>query len=76
MKTLIQKLQSRKLLSTVAAYGLGVYLIRSGNVTEGIALITGAQASYNIGEGLADQRGRGIEAVLEAAAEPVRSAQP
>lgn len=54
MKTLIEKLKSRKLVSTVGAYALGIYLIRSGNVTEGIALITGAQASYNIGQGLAD----------------------
>lgn len=54
MKTLLAKLKSRKLLSTVAAYGLGVYMIRAGNVAEGIALITGAQASYNIGQGLAD----------------------
>lgn len=56
MKALIAKLQSRKLLSTVAAYGLGVYMIKQGNVTEGIALITGAQASYNIGQGMADAK--------------------
>jgi|GEM_PF-2973544 len=56
MKALLAKLQSRKLLSTLGAYGLGIYMIRSGNVTEGIALITGAQASYNIGQGMADAK--------------------
>lgn len=54
MNSILAKLKSRKLVSTLAAYGLGIYMIRSGNVTEGIALITGAQASYNIGQGIAD----------------------
>lgn len=56
MKTLIAKLKSRKLLSTLAAYGLGAYMIKQGNITEGVALITGAQASYNIGQGIADAK--------------------
>jgi hypothetical protein len=54
MKTLIEKLKSRKLLTTIGAYALGVYMIRSGNVTEGVALITGSQAAYSIGQGIAD----------------------
>lgn len=69
MKTILEKLQSRKLLSTAAAYGLGLYLIRSGNVTEGIALITGAQASYNIGQGMADAKKAALASIVKATAE-------
>jgi hypothetical protein len=74
MKTLIEKLKSRKLLSTVGAYGLGLYLIRSGNVTEGIALITGAQASYNIGQGVADASAARKARLVEAVAESIANA--
>lgn len=66
MKTLLEKLKSRKVLSTAAAYGLGLYLIRSGNVTEGIALITGAQASYNIGQGMADAKTAALKSLVAA----------
>lgn len=72
MKTLIEKLKSRKLASTALAYGLGLYLIKSGNVTEGIALITGAQASYNIGQGMADAKQAALAKVIEAVAEPLK----
>jgi hypothetical protein len=74
MKTLIEKLKSRKLLSTVAAYGLGLYMIRSGNVTEGVALITGAQASYNIGQGVADAQAATKDRLVEAVAERIANA--
>lgn len=67
MKTLIAKLQSRKLLSTAVAYGVGFYLIKSGNITEGVALITGAQGTYNIGQGLADAKTTAIKQLAEAA---------
>jgi len=56
MKKIFAKLNSRKLATTVGAWALGIYMIRAGNVTEGVAVITGAQASYNIGQGLADSR--------------------
>jgi hypothetical protein len=56
MNTILAKLQSRKLISTLAAYALGAYMIKQGNITEGIALITGAQASYNVGQGIADAK--------------------
>jgi hypothetical protein len=75
MKTLIEKMKSRKLLSTVAAYGLGLYMIRSGNVTEGVALITGAQASYNIGQGVADAQAATKARLVEGLAEQIANAK-
>jgi hypothetical protein len=56
MKTLIEKLKSRKLLTTLTAYAVGAYLIKTGNITEGVAMITGAQVSYNVGQGIADAK--------------------
>lgn len=56
MKALFSKLNSRKLATTVGAWALGVYLIKSGSIVEGVGLITGAQASYNVGQGIADGR--------------------
>ena len=64
MNTLLAKLKSRKFLSTIAAYALGVYMIKSGNITEGVALIAAAQGSYNLGEGIADSRAAMGGAVL------------
>jgi hypothetical protein len=74
MKTLIEKLQSRKLLTTLGAYALGAYMIRSGNVPEGIALITGAQASYNIGQGVADAQAATKARLVEGLAEQIANA--
>lgn len=67
MKALFEKLKSRKLVTTAVAYGVGFYLIKSGNVTEGVALITGAQGTYNIGQGLADAKAAAIKQLAEVA---------
>lgn len=76
MKKLIEKIGSRKLVSTLAAYGLGIYMIKSGHVTEGVALIGAAQGSYNLGQGMADAKSQAkavlLEAAVERLAEPVR----
>ncbi len=56
MKTLIEKLKSSKLLVTLASVAYGAYLVRAGNVTEGVAIITGATGTYNIGQGMADAK--------------------
>ena len=57
MKTLLEKLKSRKLLTTVGAYALGGYLISQGHVEAGTALISIAQGTYNVGQGMADAKG-------------------
>ena len=66
MKTLLSKLASRKLLTTVGAYALGGYLISQGHVEAGTALIGIAQGSYNVGQGMADSKTGGtlIEGVV------------
>ncbi len=56
MKTLLEKLKSRKLLTTVGAYALGGYLISQGHVEAGTALISIAQGTYNVGQGMADAK--------------------
>ena len=62
MKTLFAKLTSSKFLLTAGTIGYGVFLIRQGNVTEGVAMITGAAGTYNIGQGMADAKPVTVEA--------------
>lgn len=56
MKGLFAKLKSRKFLLTVGSIAYGAYLVRTGNVTEGVTIITGGLGTYNIGQGMADAK--------------------
>lgn len=64
MKALFAKLASRKLLTTLAAYGLGGYLISKGHVEAGTALIGIAQGTYNVGQGMADGAPQSLPEIL------------
>jgi len=64
MKALLGKLASRKLLTTIAAYGLGGYLISKGHVEAGTALIGIAQGTYNVGQGMADGSQKSLPEIL------------
>ncbi|MBQ4556756.1 MAG: hypothetical protein IJA60_03805 [Clostridia bacterium] len=54
MKTLKQKLTSRKFLVAVAGIVSGVALIVSGNVTEGVAAVIASVIGYLVAEGYID----------------------
>lgn len=67
MKTLLEKLKSRKFWTSLAVSGVGVYLISQGHVEAGTALLGASQGTYNIGQGLADAKKAALEAVVKSA---------
>jgi hypothetical protein len=67
MKTLFEKLKSRKFWTSLAVSGVGVYLISQGHVEAGTALLGVTQTSYNIGQGMADAKKAAIDAVVKSA---------
>ena len=56
MKSLGQKLSSRKFIASLAGIVTGVAVILSGNVTEGIAAVITSVLGYLIAEGYIDAK--------------------
>ena len=54
MKTLLQKLTSRKFLIAIAGLISGVMLIVNGNVDEGVTSVVASVIAYLVAEGIID----------------------
>jgi hypothetical protein len=56
MKTLIQKLTSRKFIAAIAGIVTGAGVIASGNVTEGVVAVIASVVAYLVAEGYIDAK--------------------
>ena len=66
MKTLIQKLTSRKFIAAVAGIVTGVGVIASGNTTEGVIAVIASVIAYLVAEGYIDAKAVDIaDSVIE-----------
>lgn len=54
MKTLLQKLTSRKFLIAIAGLISGIMLIVNGNVDEGVTSVVASVIAYLVAEGIID----------------------
>lgn len=56
MKTLTQKLTSRKFLAAIAGIVTGAGVIASGNTTEGVIAVIASVVAYLVAEGYIDAK--------------------